>query len=183
MRGGVVALVGGILLLGASASGAAEYGFLTGQGLESEIRVNKMLASYIRWNGLPDVAERRFLSDMPTWDRYETVVYYFNMKKMVSFTRAFVLGAPTYDVRRFESALSDADIARLEPHASLMQQRTIRQTRVSARASGPAARAEAAADRAEHAATQVEEAADRTEAAAERTEALVARMTTRKRHS
>lgn len=114
---GVVALVGGLLLLGASASSAEQYGFLTGQGLASEIRVNKMLASYVRWNGLPDVAERRFLADMPTWDRYETVVYYFGMKKMVSFTRAFVLGTPTYDVRRFEGPITDTDIGRLQSHA------------------------------------------------------------------
>jgi len=174
-RGVVVAtwMVGMMLLTGPAL--AASSHDLDEEGLRDAIRANHALASYVRRNGLPDLAETRFLSDRPPWDRDEVAIYYFDAHKEVSFARAVILGDPSIHLERFERRLSDTDVDQLKSRAR--NYGTCRAKAVaSAEPSDPTARAEAAANRAEAAAGRVETAADSADRAADHTEAVVAKL-------
>ncbi len=171
MRGVVVWMVGAVLLA-TSVAGASEGARqLTDDELRSEITQNRKLAAYVARNGLPDVAEWRFLADQGPWDNHEVTIYYLEAHKEISFARAWILGEPSIHLLRYERELSDQDVAALEP---LVRPRGSKSRR--SRGSGPAARAEAAAERAEAAAARVDAAAQVAERAADRAEAVFAKL-------
>jgi hypothetical protein len=134
--------------------------------LRSEMRMNRLLAAYIDRNGMPDLAERSFLADMPPWDDHQVTLYYLDRHKQISFARAYILGWPSIAVAKSEHTLSDAQVAALKPRARCRA--TVR--------GGALARAEAAAERAEAAAARVEAAADGADRAAARAESIVSKM-------
>jgi hypothetical protein len=144
---------------------------LDDEGLRQAIAQNHALATYVRRNGMPDLAESRFLSDRPPWDKNEVALFYFDMHKEISFARAVILGDPSIHLERFERRISDAEIDQLRSRA-----RHYGECRTQyASASDPTARAEAAAARAEAAAGRVEAAADAADRAADHAEALAAK--------
>jgi len=168
MRGGVIAwLTATVLLAGAMAVRADQPTQLDAAGLRSEMRINRLLAAYIERNGMPDVAERSFLSDMPPWDDHQVTLFYLDRHQEISFARAYILGWPSIAIERSEHRLSDAQVAALAPLA--------RSRGVVVRG-GALARAEAAAERAEAAADRVEAAADQADRAATRAESIVSKM-------
>jgi hypothetical protein len=177
MRGWV--WVSGLVLLGVVLPASArEVRPLGHEELARELARNEALAAYVARNGMPDVAESRFLSDQPPWDDHEVALYYLNARKEIAFARAWLLGRPTVSVVRAERRLTSAQVAALEPLA-------MRHSPAAAPAVGggaPAAprgavgRAEAAARRAEEAAARVEAAAGVAERAALRAEQVVAKI-------
>lgn len=179
-RGVVVAtwMVGMTLLALAGPAAAASPRDLDNDGLREAIRTNHALASYVRRNGLPDLAESRFLADRPPWDRDEVALYYFDAHKEISFARAVILGDPSIHLERLERRLSDAEIEQLKPRAQHYGQ--CQKTQVaSVEPSDPTTRAEAAASRAEAAAGRVEAAADAADRAADHAEAVAAKAESR----
>ena len=104
-------------VLGVTSIGRAEN--LDREALMKEARHNKALARYIKVNGLPDVAERLPIRDEPPWDNHQVVLDYLDLHKEVSFARARVLGAPEIHTRRYQRALTDADVARLRSKPGL----------------------------------------------------------------
>ncbi len=158
MRWAVVAVVavawGGVAL----ANGTHE---LTDQELQAEMMRNRALAQYVTRNGMPDVAEARFLSDVPPWDDHEVTLYYLGLRKQISFARAWILGRPTIQITRAERPLSEDDVRALS-----------RRVHHYAEPTGTRSRAEAAADRADAAAARVEAAAESAERAADHAEAI-----------
>jgi len=176
MRRGVGAWVGcAILLAGVTAAQAAGHE-LTDEELRIEMGSNRTLASYVLRNGPPDLAEASFLADRPPWDKYEVRLYYVDMRKEISFARAWILGEPQISMVRNERPLTDEEVADLQSRARSRGA----YARGAARGGrmGPAERAEEAARRAEAAAGRVEAAADMAERAADRAEAIVAKMET-----
>jgi hypothetical protein len=168
MTRGVVWLVVGMLWLVAGAgSGWAhpvhEARELSDEELLNEMMHNRALSAYVSRNGLPDVAERHFLSSRAPWDDHEITLYYLDTRTEIAFARAWILGAPDVHVERYERGLTDEELAAL---ASRSRTRRV----------GPTARAEAAAVRAEAAANRVEAAVASVEQAADRAEAVVAKM-------
>jgi hypothetical protein len=158
-----------VLLAGVTTASARGSRQLDDDELQSEIGRNRALAAYVGRNGMPDVAASRFLSDQPPWDDHEVTLYYLEARKEIAFARASVLGEPSVHVIRYERALTDADIAALQPMVG----------RHHASGSGdPADRAEEAARRAEAAAGRVDAAAVVADRAADRAEAIVAKMET-----
>ena len=115
---------------------------------------NRKLAAYIARNGCPDVAESRFLSDEPPWDEYQVTLYYFDLRKEISFARAIILGQPSVHLERYERPMTDQDIAALQPMS-----RPYCVGRAHGGGGGAVERAEAAAVRAERAAARVDAAA------------------------
>ncbi|HEV7732318.1 MAG TPA: hypothetical protein VGR62_09170 [Candidatus Binatia bacterium] len=114
-RGGVVvSMVGTLLLAGALRATAAQVHPLNDRELRSEINKNRKLATYVARNGCPDIAETRFLSDEPPWDEYQVTLYYFGLRKEISFARAIILGDTSIHVEKSERPLSDQDIAALQ---------------------------------------------------------------------
>jgi hypothetical protein len=196
-------VVGGVLggvLLAVAVAGAAEPRLLTRGDLDVETKANEELRMYVARNGLPDVAESRALADRGPWDDHEVVLYYLDMKKEVTFARAYMLGDPWVSIQRTDRELTDEDVAALSAQPSLRNapeptpagepvqvaavepaQVTITAEDVDFTSSDPADRAEAAAFRAEQAAGRVEEAATRTERAAARAEAVVEKMAARRK--
>ena len=197
--GGMAVVLGGVLLLGASAATAYEPPHELGdRELRYEIQINTALQRYVARNGLPDIAEWRFLADAPPWDDHEVAVYYLDMHKELGFARAWALGEPCIAKVRFERALSDDEVSELAPRArqyggkscshrgcpgpgTLPQGKSNpmaegEHPRYSHAPNGPAERAEAAADRAEAAANRVDAAAQVAERAADRSEAVVAKL-------
>ncbi len=167
MRAGIgVWLSGVVLLVGAAVAGARGAHDLGDEELAVELGQNRAMAAYVARNGLPDVAESHFLSDQPPWDDHEVTAYYLDMRKEIGFARAWILGRPSIQVVRYERALTDEDIAALEPR--------VRHRRLG----DPAERAEAAAKRAEDAAGRVEAAAESAEHAAMRAENIAEKMET-----
>jgi hypothetical protein len=170
-------MVGMTLLALVGPVAAASSHDLDNDGLHKAIEANHALASYVRRNGMPDLAETRFLSDKPPWDRDEVALYYFDAHKEISFARAVILGDPSIHLERLERRLTDAEIEQLKPRA---QQYGSCKTQVaSAEPSDPTARAEAAASRAEAAAGRVEAAADAADRAADHAEAVAAKAESR----
>ena len=165
---GVVWLAGVILLAGLSTASARDSRQLDENELVAEINHNRAMASYVRRNGMPDVAATHFLSDEPPWDDQEVTLYYLKARKEIAFTRAWVLGAPSVSLIRYERPLTDTDIAALQPMVGYRQG--------ADEPGDPVARAEEAARRAEAAAGRVDAAAVVADRAADRAEAIVAKM-------
>lgn len=166
-RGVVVWMASVVLAASFGVAGARGTRDLTESDLRSEMTRNGTLAAYVDRNGLPDVAETRFLADQPPWDDHEVVLYYLDMRKEIAFARAWVLGRPNLSFERYSRQLTDDQIAALSERTRLA---------ASGTAIGPVARAEEAARRAEEAAGRVEEAANAAEHAAGRTEAMVGKV-------
>jgi hypothetical protein len=143
---------------------------LSDDELQAELARNELMAAYVERNGLPDVADSRFLSDRPPWADHEVTLYYLDRRKEISFAKAYILQRPIIDTTRFERTLTDEEVAALSARA-----RRPSSGGPSARRMGPAERAEEAARRAETAASRVETAAASAERAAERTEAILAK--------
>jgi hypothetical protein len=176
MRRGVVMAVGGAILgLGVAVAGAAGERQLTDEELRAEMAKNRALARYVERNGMPDVAESRFLSDRPPWDDHEVALYYLDRKTEIAFARAFLLGRPEVHTERVERPLTDEQVASLAARARRREPSEAAEASVDRRL-GPDERAEAAARRAEDAAGRVELAANAAENAAERAETVVGRM-------
>lgn len=188
MRRGLISgvMAAGLWLVAGSAM-AGEGRILCPSDLYQEVLVNQRLAQYIERNGIPDVAASQFLSDERPWSERQVTLYYFGLRKEISFAKAYILGSRTISVERYERPLSDADIASLEPLATPSACKTANAGRYRSanvgsyppsygEGTGPAARAEAAAMRAEAAAQRVEVAADRTEQAAEKAEDAVDKL-------
>src|SRR5262249_36935739 len=117
MRRGVGAWVGcAILLAGITAAQAAGHE-LTDEELRIEMGSNRTLASYVLRNGPPDLAEASFLADRPPWDKYEVRLYYVDMRKEISFARAWILGEPQISMVRNERPLTDEEVADLQSRA------------------------------------------------------------------
>jgi hypothetical protein len=138
---------------------------LTDEELQNEMMHNRAMSAYVARNGMPDVAERHFLSSRPPWDDHEIALYYLDTRTEIAFARAWILGTPDIHVERYERGLSDEELAALASRA-----------RVRGRGTGPTARAEAAADRAEAAANRVEAAVASVEQAADRAETIASKM-------
>ncbi len=167
MRGGGVVWVIGLGLLAGVATAVAHDGAqLDDEQLQRELNRNRTMAAYVARNGMPDVAARYFLADQPPWDAHEVTLYYLDRRKEIAFARAYVLGEPSIQIVRYERALSDADVAALQPFVRRRAQKL----------GDPALRAEAAARRAEDAASRVESAADAADRAADRAEAVASKM-------
>jgi hypothetical protein len=153
---------------------------LNANELAIEANANHALDQYLERNGYPDVARTRPLADRPPWAEREVVLYYLDTRREIAFTRAIILGQENIDIQRFESMLTDEEVAALSSQPSM---RTPPDDGVLASANyvnptstNPADRAEAAAFRAEQAAGRVEEAAVRTENAATRAETVVEKL-------
>jgi hypothetical protein len=157
--------------------------------LQAQVEQNRALARFIKYNGMPDVAIVRPISDEPPWDDHEVTLYYFEQHKEVSFARARILGSPQVHLLRYQRTLSNADISALRTHQMIAGEQVASATTTTPTAvtettcSGSASqRAECAAARAENAADRIDAAAVKAESAADRTEAVVAKMAARTVH-
>jgi hypothetical protein len=170
MRRGVFVGIGGAILLVTTVAGAwadvARGQDLTIEELNSEIARNRALRAYVRRNGLPDIAERRFLADRPPWSKNEVSLYYLDRRQEIGFASAEILGRPDVQIVRYERPISDAQAMELAARAGLLS---------TPATPGPVGRADAAARRAEDAAARVELAVEPVERLADRTEALAVR--------
>ena len=197
MRRGVAVGMGcALVLAGVAAAQARGERELTNDELRAEMARNSALAVYVKRNGVPDVAEAHFLADEPPWDDHEVTLYYLDARKEIGFARAWILGNPEIDIRRYERPLTDEQVATL---ASRVKARAKQAPAAPAAGAppgdppavpappgttsgaeqtaglGPDERAERAAGRAEDAAGRLETAADSAEHAAERAEAVAAK--------
>lgn len=168
-RGAGVWVAGAILLLASGTATAAQQ--LSEEDLQAEMRENRTLAAYVERNGLPDSADRHFLSDRPPWDDHEVVLYYLDRRFEIGFARAYVLGRPDVQISRYERAMTDAEVAAIAARPKMAAAAGTRTAGL-----GPDARAEDAARRAEAAAARVEAAVEPVERAAGRAEAVAAKM-------
>jgi hypothetical protein len=160
----------------AGVAGANNQRELTRDELKAEAAQNKALARYIRLYGTPDAAEWHSLGDQPPWDDHEVILYYVEMRKEISFSRARILGQPEVCQQRYEHTLTDGDIQALKNRVTLASTEPTSGVAVAACTGSAVARAECSAGRAEDAAARVDAAAGRAEKAAGRTEAVVAKM-------
>lgn len=167
MRRGVGMWMAVALLLAGTAASARNEHDLTEDELRAEMAGNRTLRAYVHRNGLPDLADSRFLADEGPWDDHEVTLYYLDARKEIGFARAWILGRPDVQLRRHERELTDEDVAALSQRPHLVR---------PAGDAGPAERAEAAARRAENAAGRVEMAAATAERAAERAEAVTSKL-------
>ena len=196
MRRGVAVGMGCALLLAGVSAHARGERELTNDELRAEMAKNGTLAAYVARNGEPDVAESHFLADEQPWDDHEVTLYYLDARKEIGFARAWILGNPEIDIRRYERPLTDEQVATL---ASRVKARAKQAPAAPAAGAppgdppavpappgttsgaeqtaglGPDERAERAAGRAEDAAGRLETAADSAEHAAERAEAVAAK--------
>src|SRR5262249_49614113 len=152
-------------------------------GLAKQAHENRALSRYLRYNGQPDMAEVKRISDQAPWDDHEVTLYYLDARREISFARARVLGRPAVHVMRYERTMTDADVPALEARGRRLNAGGGEQPmEVASACTGSAAeRAECSATRAENAAARVDQAAVRAEKAADRTEAVVDKMTTMSR--
>ena len=160
-----------------STARAHEGGMLDAAGLKKHAAQNKALARYLKYNGLPEMAEVRPIIDQAPLDDHEVTLYYLGNRKEISFARARVLGRPEVYVMRYERTLTDADVRTLKSHGTMVASAsTAGAAAVPSACTGSAAeRAECAAGRAESAADRIDVAAVRAEKAADRTRAIVER--------
>ncbi|HUE29841.1 MAG TPA: hypothetical protein VMR79_03150 [Verrucomicrobiae bacterium] len=185
MRRGVAVGMGCVLLFaGVVAAHARDERELTNGELRAEMAKNSTLAAYVRRNGDPDVAEAHFLADEPPWDDHEVTLYYLEARKEIGFARAWILGRPEIQIRRYERPLTDEQVAALTSRVRAREQQAPAAPEAAAPAGAeqtanlsPDERAERAAARAEDAAGRVEAAADSAEHAADRAEAVAAKAT------
>ena len=198
MRRGVVVWMGCMVLAGLATSAWAEHE-LSEEELRLEMARNKSLSAYVMRNGMPDLAESRFLEDVGPWDDHEVTVYYLDRRKELGFARAFLLGRPEVQIQHYERVITDEEAAALAERSRRWkgQIATAEHEREMARAEAegqpeteakPAAESKPAADehdtsaraeadrnlgpdeRAENAARRAEAAAARVESAALTTE-------------
>src|SRR5947208_4454309 len=176
MRRGVAVGMGcALVLAGVAAAQARGERELTNDDLRAEMAKNSALAVYVKRNGMPDVAEAHFLADEPPWDDHEVTLYYLDAHKEVGCARAWILGKPEIQIKRYERPLTDEQVAALASRAKARAKQA-----PAAAPDAPAAPGEAAApagaeqtaslapdERAEHAAARAEDAAGRVEAAAD----------------
>ena len=179
MRRGVAAWTGcAVLLAGVAVANARGERALSDRELRTEMSKNRALAAYVARNGEPDVAESHFLADEPPWDDHEVTLYYLDARKEIGFARAWILGKPEIQIKRYERPLSDEQVAALASRAKARAKQA-----PAAAPDAPAAPGESAApagaeqtaslapdERAEHAAARAEDAAGRVEAAADSAE-------------
>ena len=173
MRGRMVLVAVAVVMALAGVAGASHDGMLDKTGLKKQAQENKALSRYLKYNGYPDLAEVKPITDQPPWDDHEVTLYYLKSRKEISFARARVLGRPDVHSTRYERVLTDADIRSLSSRAKLdaadgPDVATGCTGNAVTRAECSAGRAEKAADRVELAATRAEKAADRTEAVVEK---------------
>ena len=182
----------GLLFAGVVAAHARGDRELTDGELRAEMAKNSTLAAYVKRNGEPDVAESHFLADEPPWDDHEVTLYYLDARKEIGFARAWILGKPEIQIKRYERPLSDEQVAALASRAKARAKQAPAAAPDAPAAPGEAAapagaeqtaslapdeRAEHAAARAEDAAGRVEAAADSAERAADRAEAIADKAT------
>ncbi len=178
MRRGVAGvLLGGVLLLMGGVAQATDGRDLSDEDLQAEIAQNRSLRAYVDRNGMPDVAETRFLADRPPWDDHEVTLFYLDRKLEIAFARAYVLGRPEVQISRYERPLTDQQVAALSSRARKYSSADADLASARGKLS-PADRAEAAARRAEDAAGRVEAAVGGVERAAGRAEAVLTKMQT-----
>ncbi len=190
MRRGVAVGMGcALLFAGVVAAHARGDRELTNGELRAEMARNSALAVYVKRNGAPDVAEAHFLADEPPWDDHEVTLYYLDARKEIGFARAWILGKPEIQIKRYERPLTDEQVAALASRAKARgQQAPAAAPAAPGEAAAPAGgeqtaslspdeRAERSAARAEDAAGRVEAAADSAEHAADRAEAIAEKAT------
>ena len=179
----------GLLFAGVVAAHARGDRELTNDELRAEMAKNSAMAAYVKRNGEPDVAESHFLADEPPWDDHEVTLYYLDARKEIGFARAWILGRPEIQIKRYERPLTDEQVAALASRAKARgQQAPAAAPAAPGEAAAPAGaeqtaslspdeRAERSAARAEDAAGRVEAAADSAEHAADRAEAIAEKAT------
>jgi len=160
----------------ASVARASNERELTRGELAAEAAKNKALARYMKTYGPPDLAETHSLGDQAPWDDHEVILYYGSMHKVISFSRARILGQPTVYTRRWERTMTDADAQALSARTPVAPVASADAPSDVACKGSAVERAECSAGRAENAADRVDAAAGRAERAADRTEAIVAKM-------
>jgi hypothetical protein len=176
MRGRIVVWMVAVAVLVLAASARASYeGMLDKAQLDQYAAQNKALRRFIKYNGYPEMAEVRPITDQAPWDDHEVTLYYLGLHKEISFARARVLGRPEVSSTRYERTLTDADIRTLQARGTRLTDTVV--ASASTCTGNAAERAECSAGRAENAADRVEVAAGRAEKAANRTEAIVEKMT------
>jgi hypothetical protein len=184
MRRGVAVGMGcALLFAGVVAAHARGDRELTNGELRAEMAKNSALAVYVKRNGAPDVAEAHFLADEPPWDDHEVTLYYLDARREIGFARAWILGKPEIQIKRYERPLTDEQVAALASRAQASGHQAPAAA-PDAPAGGeqtaslsPDDRAERSAARAEDAAGRVEAAADSAEHAADRAEAIAEKAT------
>jgi hypothetical protein len=112
MRRGVVVWMGCMVLAGLATSAWAEHE-LSEEELRLEMARNKTLSAYVYRNGMPDLAESRFLEDVGPWDDHEVTVYYLDRRKEIGFARAFLLGRPEVQIQRYQRVITDEEASAL----------------------------------------------------------------------
>lgn len=112
MRRGVVVWMGCMVLAGLATSAWAEHE-LSEEELRLEMARNKTLSAYVWRNGMPDLAESRFLEDTGPWDDHEVTIYYLDRRKELGFARAFLLGRPEVQIERYQRVITDEEAASL----------------------------------------------------------------------
>ena len=113
MRRGVGVWMGCMVLAMLATTTAWAEHELSDDELRFEMVRNKALATYVRRNGMPDLAETRFLADVGPWDEHEVTVYYLDRRKELGFARAFLLGRPEVQIERYQRILTDQEASAL----------------------------------------------------------------------
>lgn len=182
----VVWTVAAVIALAHSAA-AVQQMDLDRAGLKAQATNNRALKQYLKRNGYPDVAQMRPVTDQPPWDDHEVTLYYFGMRKEISFARARILGHPDIHTTRYRRMMTDDDVRAMQSHAGKLGAEPVEpvakeqvakvSTPMSECTGNATERAECSAARAESVADKLDAAAEKTEQAAERTEAIAAKMT------
>lgn len=161
-----------------TARASQDGGMLDVAGLKKQASQNKALARYIKYNGMPEMAEVRPIMDQPPWDDHEVTLYYLNAHREISFARARVLGRPEVHTTRYQRVLTDGDVRSLKAHGTMLASAAgdAPMAAPTACTGNAAERAECAAARAEDAANRIDVAATKTEKAAVRAEAIAEKM-------
>jgi hypothetical protein len=118
MRSVVVCLIFAIAMSTVVFAGMKGRHELSDEELRTEMGLNRALAAYVARNGMPDVAETRFLAERPPWDDHEVRLYYLDTRTEIAFARASILGRPEIQLIRYQRTLSDDEAAALAPRAS-----------------------------------------------------------------
>src|SRR5262249_29829319 len=154
------------LALVATARASQDAGMLDAAGLKKQASQNKALARYMKYNGVPEMAEVRRIMDQAPWDDHEVVLYYIEARNESRVARARAVGRPEVHITRYERTLTDADIRALKSHGTMLAKATT----TTADAAAPTECKGSAAERAECAAGRAENAANRIDVAAVRAE-------------
>ena len=117
MRSVVACLTFAIAMSSGALAGMKGGHELSDEELRTEIGQNRALAAYVARNGMPDVAETRFLADRPPWDDHEVALYYLDARTEIGFARALILGRPEIQLVRYQRTLSEDEAAALASRA------------------------------------------------------------------